>query len=632
MASTRIAFLILACSAFLQLSLPSSLNQFTVRTISKRNALHIKVSRSSPPLAALEDAKLDLNERERGTIVNLEPVVQKIRVLPGIKISRRDVQVSEPIEAPMAIKIEPKELAMNTRDYSEVPAKREPRIINFKELMNKIRSKSTSTDKESPADLNFTESTYKISGRIDLQNVPQNQGHKIRVFREMNGRMAESTDVSMEEPTFNLKSRLGVGFLVAEMKNAEGAVVGRDEVSLEKMSNRGPSISDVVLKLKLTSTNSARGRASSANGGDYSSSPVAAANVTAGALHSRTDKSGNFEISGLLADSSVVVKTEKPGYFGTVMLGRANQSLPVQLYPQKMVKAFVDLAGTPEAFTIKDFEKYGIVWGRINSTEGQPLSSVRVEITDAEALGPFYFNELYIPDSKLSTTSSNGLFAFLRVKKGVAIVRANQNGKMMPVRIVPVEPNFVSQVELEVTQKQKAQIVTFDAFDKTPLATEIRFAGSVRAARTNASGVTQVGYAKNSDPLIFEIEGSEDYAPVRYHTVRGSDLIEVPLVSHDWLNRMKINSIPDHGHVVGFLGGQRADVFVDVDGQAHQEIYYFNASGEIVPVPVAGGGFVVANLPAGINTISIVPEGSPAIYSQVVVVDSGYLSVLNKKF
>ncbi len=663
-------------SAILQGLFPTALNQFHVHTVAARSALYIRVSKTSPPLAALDDAQLRLSDEVRPPEIVLAPFRLKIRVLPGIRISQREIPVeaptiiAQPIVDPAVTNSVDRSVAsreniyrpVNTHEYS---GKRAPKIINFKELMNRIKGQSTAANRpvdsspvegvttfesaagESPKSITYvqgktadafeshnpyTEASYEISGSVELDGAVYEPGHKLVVYRELNGRIFESTPVQAEA-SFSLKAPAITGFLIGELRNGANEVIARDEKWLDRMPKHGQKLSGVKLKLKAVSESVTLGRTSSANGADVMNSPVGGVAVSAMGMQAPISvESGKFELRGLLPDSSMIVKAEKKGFFGSVMLASARQSLPIMLYPQKMVGALVDIVGTPQGFTLKDFAKYGIVWGRVNSKKGQAVSGAKIEITDSRSIGPIYFNELYLPDSKLQATSSNGMFVFLRVEKGTTVIRANQGGRMMPMRIVPIEANYVSHVDLEATEKEHARIFVMDAFKNQPVPSEVRFAGASRSAKTSPEGWLQTAYSKNLDPLILEIDPEGDYAPVKFHTSRNGHEFAIPVISNDWLNGLRLNQGPEFGSIIGFTDGQRVDVFMDINGKAHQEIYYFNASGELVAVPVQGGGFIIANVPVGLRTVSMAPEGSPAIFSQVLSVDSGYVAVMSKRF
>lgn len=679
-AARKTALNILIASAAIQFLFPSVCNRFHVRNVSGKKALFLSISKSSPPVAALEDAQLTFPVKPEPRSILLEPMPTKIRVLPGIRISRREIALEMPT---VVAKLEPlvlpppteviaptqqgEVLAMNTHEYSEP---RKPRTINFKALMNKVRGESTAsyysdggpkkteeaktttiawfapkppvTPAEVPASTNqssgsqggapYTDAFHDISGNVEVTGVMHEPSHKLIVYHQVNGRKLESTEAE-GSGGFRFRTRLANGLLVGELRTKDDHVVATGERSLEELKKSGQTIAGVTIKLHPTSLLGTNVNTFNASGGDTSHEPVAGASVSTMAMAAKpTSNKGKSEIGPLMSDSSMILKAEKKDFYGSILISGSRQTLPIQMYPEKMVNALIDMVGAAKGFNKSDFAKYGIVWGRVNSQAGSAVENAKVEITDSQALGPIYFDDFYLPNNKLEKTSANGMFVFLRVQKGTSVVRANQNGKMMPSRIVPVEPLFISHVDLEAVEKQKATIATFDAFSKTPVISDVRFAGMPRSAKTNPMGLLQTAYAKNSDPLILEVEPVGEYAAIRYHTSRGAEYIDVPQIQNEWFSSLRISQGPEGGSIIGFVDGQRFDVFMDVNGKPHEEIYYFNAGGEIVPVPVVGGGFVIANVPSGLRTVSIVPEGSPAVYSQVISVDPAFISVIAKKF
>jgi hypothetical protein len=668
---------------------PAKLRDFHYKKISPSRALIVTIKRSSPPMALIEDMHMSVNEVSRGGSLRLEPLSvpeikpQGIRVLAGLKITKRDlapkipdnyvktvedIKAAQDSETKMVRYTEeqvseaefyPEQLGHGQVDRFEKSYKMardlvepeseskssQPRSWVTSVLrkpdqptdgQNSLRFKSSDSsarnNNPSAAPPDTKDSFVTINGQVGITGVGFTGTDSLVVFREMNGRKIEEGLVNFDKGEFSIRSTEARGFLIAQVLDESGQVKGAGEVWLNRYSSNTQSLSG--LKIEVTpKTQGFSGTASSAYSTDASEDPVLGAKIKhdSSLRSASTNKIGRFEIRGIHPRSSVVLTAEKKGYWNSLVLTSVRHRAAVTMYPESMIAALHQVVARDFGLKVSDIKNGGIVWGRV--LKGRtPLSGAKVEAAGSQGIGPIYFNSLHLPDTKLEATSNNGLFVFLNVPLGTQSMRAQVDGRYLPAKIFPVEDRHVTPIEISTGGKTLGIVQSFDSFTKEPVATSVRFAAASKTVRTNGEGTIRLSVAKSEEPLFIESEASGDYLPIRMSFDRGQRVYAMPQVRDAWLNGLQINRAPGTGMVVGFIGGKRFDVFLDVNGKPHNEVYYFNSSGTITPMPVADGGFIIANVPNGMRTVSLVPEGSDEIFHQVLSVDEDYLSVVSEQF
>ena len=118
-----------------------------------------------------------------------------------------------------------------------------------------------------------------------------------------------------------------------------------------------------------------------------------------------------------------------------------------------------------------------------------------------DAVGPIYFNDFRIPDKSLKNTSSNGLFAFIKVKPGLHIVMSQLDSRALPSVVVSSNSGAVSYAEINMKTLQLAGQV-YDPVFKQKLSASISAVGTSMSTQTNAKGDFQMK-VPSTDAVIF---------------------------------------------------------------------------------------------------------------------------------
>lgn len=345
-----------------------------------------------------------------------------------------------------------------------------------------------------------------------------------------------------------------------------------------------------------------------------------------------SDRRGLVEDSDFLPGSNFLLRARLKNFWGSLMVGASGGSQRIHLFPVKMVDALLGLIAKNE-FERRDFLEKAIVWGRV-VRDGQPVAGAVVEFAGDAEMAPVYFNSIYIPDSNLIGTSSNGLFAFVGIDSGIQSVRARIGGVPYPARIILSEGKFVSIVELETGTPVSSLIkVTSAPERKNPASAAFLVMGTENEQRVEKE--TILALPRSNDLTLVEADGGEGTEIVRLNLDGSRAGISVPMIPSHWLAdlaiKKRINLEGEKGVVVGFVNNKDFEVFID-DKEPYlpENTVYFDRDGQILREGrgKAGGGFALFNLPTGFRSVVIVPSGSDRVLSRIVVAEPAVTNVI----
>ncbi|MBK7845326.1 MAG: hypothetical protein IPJ71_16865, partial [Bdellovibrionales bacterium] len=317
----------------------------------------------------------------------------------------------------------------------------------------------------------------------------------------------------------------------------------------------------------------------------------------------KSDRRGMVEDSDFLPGSNFLLRARLKNFWGSLMVGTSGGAQRIHLFPQKMVDALLGLLAKDE-FERRDFLEKGIVWGRV-VRDGQPVAGAVVELAGDVEVAPVYFNSIYIPDSNLIGTSSNGLFAFVGIDSGIQSVRARIGGVPHPARIILTEGKFVSIVELETETPVSSLIkVTSAPERKNPAAAAFMVMGTEIEQKVESEII--MALPRSNDLTLVEADGGAGTEIVRLNLDASRAGISVPMIPSHWLvdlaTKKRINLEGGKGVVVGFVNNKDFEVFID-DREPYlaENTVYFDRDGQVLREGrgKAGGGFALFNLPTG---------------------------------
>ncbi|MFN7729905.1 MAG: carboxypeptidase-like regulatory domain-containing protein [Bdellovibrio sp.] len=348
----------------------------------------------------------------------------------------------------------------------------------------------------------------------------------------------------------------------------------------------------------------------------------------------QADADGTLKVDGLAEGSWSFLRTNAQGFYPTISLASAGDTESSPLFPEKMIKALISIVRDSRGIGLGG-ETGSIIWGQTKSAFGS--GGLKVELEDLPEAKVVYLNELLIPDERLNATSSNGYFAFVDLPRGFYSLRVTRGDKQVAVANVEVDDGAVSPVEVrETSEMHTTGIKVYDSFTGSPLGARVSVQNLERAP--DVMGYLEIQTPKLNHLNLVHVNPIDmQYAPALYVQNSNEDYIHLPLVRSDWLTSvrgsLRLSDLPDSGTLIGFVPATGFEVHLthlpDLDPS---QVVYFDAQGQPVPSGVAGGGFVVFNVPAGSHSILVIPQDSNVAQSKVIPVDSGTLNILKFDF
>jgi hypothetical protein len=455
------------------------------------------------------------------------------------------------------------------------------------------------------------------------------------VKRVVSGEVLEKGRIWINEGRFEIFVKSATGQLVAELVATNGQVLGRGAMNLvhiRDVPTNDNRIYDIRISLRPTSeTASLRTVSGYSHGNQMIPVKEARVEIQNYTNPKKVNDDGFFAEPTLTHESSYVARASAPKHWSTVVVGQAQHPQDVRLFSNKLMEALIGL----EYSHLTERKEAGfasVVWGQIRRA-GKAAEGATVEM--AGNYRPIYLNELYLPDPNLKATSSNGLFAFVNVRRGVQALRVLSNGRMYPAQVFPTEDKHVSYLDLELEDKVVSHFKVFDVLNMNEtLDARIRLVGTDDVVSIRKQGLVE--YSSGANPFMVESEAGPEYEISRVTLTGKPQTIHVPMVRKEWLtglfNKNNVMALPGRGMIVGFIDDQDFEVEITGYGAKEQmQIVYFDSRGQQVNQKhgMAGGGFVIFNAPAGLQTLYVHPVSSKETYAQVVVAEPEYVHVMS---
>jgi len=491
-----------------------------------------------------------------------------------------------------------------------------------------------------PAEAAPTFVNRSISGVIELRNgvALTDSTDRLKIFREIDGEPVESGQTWVREAKYQIVVAETRGRLVAELESRSGDLLGRGEIDLNQLAfqDRESQLSNVNIQL-LPVPRGLSGFMKSAY--SYGTKVVALDRAEIRIedldLSINTDRDGKFSDENIQNQSSVIIRSRRAGYWGSIALARAGKHNALTLYPDQMMGAFASLMSKSSPVSSR---RPAIIWGRITK-EGQAVAGARVELlTGEKEIRPVYFNKLFLPDESLQQSSSNGLYAFYDVDPEVHAVQVIHEEFAGESVFLPAQAGYVSQIDLEVSAPEQTSIKVFDGLStEQPLAATLFSIGTDRKITVDQSGETTARLAKHSGFAVIDAQAGDEYARSRTLVAGHTHFLLVPMIRSDWLESIRsarrINQDVHVGTIVGFVPGDSPfQVFLGERKQtsASERIIYFDARGRLLNsnIGVPGGGYVIFNVKEGFTTVAVSVANREGLQAQTALVADEVVNVI----
>jgi len=502
---------------------------------------------------------------------------------------------------------------------------------------NTASNSSEKTDHKSGLEQGFLPSqNHAIVGPLEITGgLAVTNEHHIEIRRSDEGVLKELGRVDLQQGTYNIEVADTAGEVIARLVNKDGKTLGEGSFRLSRLVAsqarplQGP-------KIRIEPHPDFGGVLTSAYNPSANDTAPAQTKVTfvKGASEIAVKKDGVVAMDNVIKGSSTVMRAAAPKHLQTASIVISGQEFKSQLYPETMIAALQNIIAQQRNLSFDGAPT--VIWGKV-SLDGKAVSGIQVMVESDPDLEPVYFNQFMLPDPTLKATGQNGLYAFVNVNPGFHSVLATRSESIFGYQNVVVEEGSVAQGDVESTIKNEVvPLRVYDAFSGEPHPARITMQ-SLNEELDVQNGVTTVSLPHISRLGMMRVhpEGAE-YVAARYLYNDTDAFVHVPLVSWSWLNSIKtflrIDDSATAGVVVGFVPDEDFEVYLAAYDQFDpHNIVYFDMQGKILQnrKGIAGGGFILYNVPEDTHEVVVIGTRTQKIYSRVLPVDANSLSVLN---
>ncbi len=479
-----------------------------------------------------------------------------------------------------------------------------------------------------------------VSGEIVVSGLPSGPQWQIQVARYEDDIKKEDARVDLKNSTYHIVVPELNGTLLAKLIDSNsGQVLGEGTYRLSRYTeNQINGRARILLKPSNNAVTSTFGSfynhptGLSAKIGDGKEKPIASKVLNASLdSEGKTDDAGAYRFDQVMKGSWTLLRSEAKNFYPSIFMVQSGEEKRLPLFPEKMIHALKQIL-SDQAISSQVPETGSIVWGRV-AQNGKPMAGIQVAAEAFENIQAVYFNALMLPDSSLSATSENGYFAFVNIPTGYQSFVATRGNQYFSHANVVVDDEAISIAEMENTlQTEKVDIKVFDALNGTPQEANLEI-------QSLPEQIDVKGYAQiDLQPLVRQSflrahATSEQYYDSTQVYNDNMDFLHVPLISRAWianlLSTQRISIGSELGFVVGFTNSAEYEIYLGHDKEYSREnIIYFDPQGGISQKAVAGGGFVLFNVPVGVQSIVMAPLKSELLQTQVVPIDASALTVV----
>lgn len=489
----------------------------------------------------------------------------------------------------------------------------------------------------------FTESGYTVAGTVKLPiGGALLPGYHVQVARFEDGTPQETVQVDLKSNKYQLRVPELAGAIVAQVINAEGQVIGEGSQRISKYDiAQIHNLPLIEMKARQTATSGVLASYTGVGNTLIEDIQGQEKGVKAKVLYAsydtegNTDEAGSFQFDQVIKGSWSLMRTDAKDYYPALFLTQAGNDKKLPLFTAKMMRALKQIVADQKLAS--DVPENGsIVWGQI-SQDGKPVAGAQVDVEFLDQYHPVYFNSFLIPDPSLKATGENGYFAFVNLPPGFHSVVATRASQYFSHGNVVVDENAISTLEVKTTiKKDLIQLKVFDAFTGNPGSAMLEMQSLSEAIEVN--GITALDLPDVSRLSFLTVKPfSAQYLSTLQVYNDADEYVHVPLVSQAWIDSIrssqKINYTPDTAMVIGFVENAEYEVYLPHSSEySQQNRIFFDSQGQLSLTSVPGGGFILFNVPAGVQSVVVVQKQTDMINSQVIPADPGSNVVLKVRF
>lgn len=488
-----------------------------------------------------------------------------------------------------------------------------------------------------------------LRGKFELRDGVGVVDHIIELTRIEEGMIREKGQVDLKAGLYSIDVASPKGYLLAEIKDRNGSVIGEDRQKIINLQSRGPFLEGPFIQVRHPATadvnpdvpyrTTAAGHPAvslaKTNKKPTSSPNTAAFSATLFSFQSKLEEPHD-EFRQIAFHSSTVAHLEDENglYKSIVTIRQPGQKNKTPVFTKKWTEGLLEYISDQQQIELKS-KQAPLIIGQV-IVDGKPIAGAQVQIEGHPGLTPLYFDNFMIPSFKQTETSANGYFVFIGLEEELYAVTAIYKNQIIGHQSFVGETQMIGFQTIESATASTLVVVrAFDAFNGQPIETEY-IAPDVETVLQTEGGVGQYRTKSVLGLTEYLVNPADSaYMPLRYIQDARKDYTHIPMIHESWLKQLQasrlINKKPNTGSIICFIPDMDYDAYLILDEYTQDNMVYFDAQGRPSSQPLRGGGFVLFNVPTGKQEVVAQQKNSDRVYSQVFNVVSDQISLTHLK-
>lgn len=492
-----------------------------------------------------------------------------------------------------------------------------------------------------------------LKGKFELKDGVGIVDHITNLRRVEEGQTREIGRIDLKAGTYSIDIESPNGYLIAQIKDRSGFVIGEDRQRIANLQNKGIYFEGPFIRVGrppvLTTNLETDGSAGLLNsGGRTTSTSVAKTNSSKTVSEAGTSANSNFvasvynsqktlsavdqEISNVSLFSSSIARIDDPSgiYLNLTTVRMTGDKSETPVLTQKWLQGTLAYIADTQKLTFRASNS-PVMIGRA-MINGKPAAGLEATIPSLPSYQAIYLDEFMIPSQHLRETSTNGYFMFVDLDSDSYEVAISKFGQVMASQLFVAEESRVAFQNIQALQVPSSRTLrAFDAFTSEVVASDLLSASysdviqmpeGATLARNNVGQNVSHYFVRTKNP---------QYVDSVYVTAGERDYVHIPLIQTTWLEQVRlargILAEANTATIIGFTMNLSYNAYLAADKYNANQIAYFNSFGQLTESPVAGGGFILFNVPAGPAEAVLQENGTERLYSQVFGVKPGQVLV-----
>ena len=528
------------------------------------------------------------------------------------------------------------------RDYGfQVAAQKNERPPTFAEKPTKLPS--TEYDSPQLPQIQINQAPMQkwatVKGKFEVKDGVGVVDHIVEVRRVEEGQTKEVGHVDLKAGFYSIDIENPQGYLIAQIKDRSGFLIGEDRQKIVNLANHGNYFDGPFIRVGLPPQMAANPElpqsiaAGKPNPSVRNQSVEPARSAVVASLFSQQfnlDKPNAF-FGNISKDSSTIATIEdnKNIYASVISIRQTGDEIQTPLFKKKWISGILDYISDHQQIEFKDKSAPFLV-GRVFN-QGKTVAGVRVQLENHPGVNPVYLDQFMIPNFKQDVTSENGYFVFVGLEADTYSAVAFLNNNIIGQQTFIATEKFISYQHILASAVPRLVLVrSFDAFTSEPVDADI-IAPDNEDVLSAEKGLASYRTTNNLGISNYLVRPKTNYMPISFIQDARLDHVHIPAITESWLTsiqtKFQFNEESNTGTIVGFVPAVDYEVHLISDSYDPKQIAYFNSTGEIRSEPIAGGGFIMFNVPVGAQEVVVQEKKTDRIFSQVHLVKSSQTSV-----